>query len=46
MLAQGDFAAFLKAKPSERTELLEQITGTRIYSDISMAAHLNRQAVA
>jgi exonuclease SbcC len=39
MLAQGDFAAFLKAKPSERTELLEQITGTRIYSDISMAAY-------
>lgn len=39
MLAQGDFAAFLKAKPNERTELLEQITGTRIYSDISMAAY-------
>ena len=39
MLAQGDFAAFLKAKPSERTELLEQITGTTIYSDISMAAY-------
>ena len=39
MLAQGDFAAFLKAKPNERTELLEQITGTGIYSDISKAAH-------
>ena len=39
MLAQGDFAAFLKAKPNERTELLEQITGTGIYSDISTAAY-------
>lgn len=39
MLAQGDFAAFLKAKPNERMELLEQITGTRIYSDISVAAY-------
>lgn len=39
MLAQGDFAAFLKAKPNERTELLEQITGTGIYSDISKAAY-------
>jgi len=39
ILAQGDFAAFLKAKPNERTELLEQITGTGIYSDMSSAAH-------
>lgn len=39
MLAQGDFAAFLKAKANERTELLEQITGTGIYSDISVAAY-------
>lgn len=38
LLAQGDFAAFLKAGPRERTELLEQITGTGIYRDISMAA--------
>ncbi len=39
MLAQGDFAAFLKAKPNERMELLEQITGTGIYSEISVAAY-------
>lgn len=39
LLAQGDFAAFLKAKVEERSELLEQITGTEIYSSISKAAH-------
>lgn len=38
MLAQGSFAAFLKAKENERAELLERMTGTRIYSFISMAA--------
>ncbi len=38
MLAQGDFAAFLKAAPKERSELLERITGTEIYSDLSKAA--------
>jgi exonuclease SbcC len=36
MLAQGNFAAFLNAKSDERSEILEQITGTKIYSDISM----------
>lgn len=36
MLAQGAFAAFLEAAPAERAELLEQITGTRIYSEISI----------
>ncbi|WP_395735901.1 AAA family ATPase [Prosthecobacter sp.] len=35
LLAQGQFAAFLKAKPNERAELLEKITGTEIYSDLS-----------
>ena len=39
MLSQGDFAAFLKAKENERGELLERITGTEIYSQISKAAH-------
>ena len=38
MLAQGSFASFLKAKENERAELLERMTGTRIYSFISMAA--------
>lgn len=35
MLAQGGFAAFLEAKPAERAPILEQITGTEIYSRIS-----------
>ena len=39
LLAQGQFAAFLKAKPTERAELLEKITGTEIYSDLSILAH-------
>ncbi len=39
MLAQGAFAAFLHASPDERSPLLEQITGTEIYSDISIAVH-------
>jgi len=30
LLAQGDFAAFLHAKASERSDLLENITGTEI----------------
>jgi len=39
LLAQGDFAAFLRAPPGERSELLERITGTEIYGRLSMAAH-------
>ena len=39
LLAQGDFAAFLRAAPDERAPLLEQITGTEIYSRISIAVH-------
>lgn len=35
LLAQGDFATFLKAKDTEKAELLEKITGTEIYSTIS-----------
>lgn len=38
LLAQGDFAAFLKASPDERGALLEQITDTEIYSRLSKAA--------
>lgn len=38
MLAQGSFAAFLKAKDNERAELLERMTGTRLYSFISIQA--------
>ncbi|GAB2531624.1 AAA family ATPase [Rufibacter soli] len=39
MLSQGDFTRFLKASESERSELLEKLTDTRIYSQISMAAY-------
>ncbi len=35
LLAQGDFATFLKAKQNEKAELLEKLTGTEIYSKIS-----------
>ncbi len=35
MLSQGDFTRFLKATESERSELLEKITDTGIYSQIS-----------
>ncbi|MBF8962656.1 ATP-binding cassette family protein [Pontibacter sp. FD36] len=38
MLSQGDFARFLKANPNERSSLLEKITDTGIYSDISKFA--------
>ena len=38
LLSQGEFAAFLKAKAQERSELLERITGLEIYSEISRAA--------
>jgi exonuclease SbcC len=41
LLSQGDFAAFLKASERERSELLEQITGTAIYTQLSKAAYEN-----
>ncbi len=43
LLAQGGFAAFLQAGPNERAPLLEEITGTEIYSQISIRTQ-NRQA--
>ncbi|GAA0682101.1 exonuclease subunit SbcC [Marinobacterium maritimum] len=42
LLAQGGFAAFLQADPDARAPILEQITGTSIYSDISIAVHQRR----
>jgi len=36
LLAQGGFAAFLNASANERAELLEELTGTEIYRDISI----------
>ncbi|QDE80934.1 AAA family ATPase [Myxococcus xanthus] len=44
LLAQGEFAAFLKADASERAELLERMTGTEVYSRLSMAAHEKNKA--
>ena len=41
LLAQGEFAAYLQATPDERAPLLEQITGTAIYSQLSIHAHEN-----
>jgi len=39
LLAQGEFAAFLRAEGKDRSELLERMTGTEIYSKLSIAAH-------
>jgi exonuclease SbcC len=38
VLAQGEFAQFLKAKKDERADLLEKITGTGIYRELGIAA--------
>lgn len=39
LLAQGGFAAFLQADADDRAPILEQITGTEIYSKISIRVH-------
>jgi len=39
LLAQGEFARFLNANPDERAELLESLTGTVIYAELSRLAH-------
>ena len=39
LLAQGAFAAFLQASADERAPILESITGTEIYSEISRKVH-------
>ncbi len=39
LLAQGKFDGFLKAKVEEKSSILEQITGTKIYSEISRLVH-------
>ena len=38
ILPQGDFAAFLRAKEKERGELLEELTGLHVYSELSELA--------
>ncbi|MDT0643907.1 AAA family ATPase [Zunongwangia sp. F363] len=45
LLAQGEFAQFLRAKKDERGELLEKITGTGIYRQLGIRAfEKNREA--
>src|SRR5690554_2194320 len=39
LLAQSEFAAFLQADDNARSDLLERLTGTTEYSEISMAAY-------
>lgn len=39
LLAQGDFAAFLQASEKDRSDLLERITGTAVYTELSQAAY-------
>ncbi|OQY39229.1 MAG: hypothetical protein B6229_04355, partial [Spirochaetaceae bacterium 4572_7] len=44
LLAQGGFTAFLKASADERAPILEQLTGSNIYSDISVNVHEKHKA--
>ena len=39
LLAQGGFDTFLKADVEQKSKILEQITGTEIYSEISCRVH-------
>ena len=39
LLAQGDFATFLKAKDTERAEILQALTGTERFEKISIAVY-------
>ncbi len=39
LLAQGGFDTFLKADVEQKSRILEQITGTEIYSEISRRVH-------
>ena len=39
LLAQGGFDTFLKADAEQKSKILEQITGTEIYSEISRKVH-------
>lgn len=43
LLAQGDFTAFLKAGKDEKSSLLEKLTGTHIYSEISKRIYENHR---
>jgi len=39
LLAQGEFTAFLKSNNEQKSDLLEKLTGTQIYSEISLKVH-------
>jgi len=43
LLSQGEFAKFLKADNTQRSALLEKITGTEIYRKIGMAAFARKR---
>lgn len=45
LLAQGKFSKLLLAKQKDRNKLLEEITGGKIYRDISIKAHLKHSEV-
>lgn len=44
LLAQGGFAAFLNASENERAGLLEELTGTEIYGEISRQVYERKKA--
>ncbi|PWB31499.1 chromosome segregation protein SMC [Pseudomonas sp. SDI] len=44
MLAQSEFSAFLKADDKERSELLEKLTNTAIYSQLGRRAYSKSKA--
>ncbi|KGJ92878.1 AAA family ATPase [Colwellia psychrerythraea] len=46
MLSQGEFAAFLTSEPNDRAQLLEQLTGTEIYGDISKKVYDNHRSAS
>ena len=46
LLAQGEFAQFLRAKKDERGELLEKITGTGIYRQLGIKAFQKKKEVS
>lgn len=46
LLAQGQFAKFLKAKSDDRANILEKITGTNIYASLSKKAFEKKRQFA